>query len=71
MAVAPLLAIENLALQAFVGGTGTLYLPCLSVCHTTKDLTQSSYVNSFLTVTAIVVAGVINKVAGYFYKVGI
>lgn len=71
MAVAPLLAIPGLtALQAFVGGTvALLYLPCLSVFGIlAKEFNAKVAVAIGLTttVTAIVVAGVINQVAHLF-----
>lgn len=68
MAVAPLLAIEGLtALQAFVGGTvALLYLPCLSVFGIlAKEFNAKVAVVIGLstTVSAIVVAGLINQIA--------
>jgi ferrous iron transport protein B len=71
MAVAPLLAIEGLtALQAFVGGTvALLYLPCLSVFGIlTKEFNVkvALLIGASTTVTAFVVAGLINQIAQIF-----
>lgn len=71
MAVAPLLAIEGLTgLQAFVGGTvALLYLPCLSVFGIlAKEFNAKVAVAIGLstTLSAIIVAGLINKVVHLF-----
>jgi ferrous iron transport protein B len=71
MAVAPLLAIEGLtALQAFVGGTvALLYLPCLSVFGIlTKEFSVkvALTIACSTTITAFVVAGLINQLAHLF-----
>lgn len=71
MAVAPLLAIEGLtALQAFVGGTvALLYLPCLSVFGIlTKEFNAkvALAIGFSTTVSAFIVAGLINQIAHLF-----
>ncbi|NLM52829.1 MAG: ferrous iron transporter B [Firmicutes bacterium] len=71
MAVAPLLAIEGLtALQAFVGGAvALLYLPCLSVFGVlSKEFSPKVALAMGLatTVTAFIVAGLINQIAHLF-----
>ncbi|NLP37574.1 MAG: ferrous iron transporter B [Firmicutes bacterium] len=71
MAVAPLLAIEGLtALQAFVGGTvALLYLPCISVFGVlTKEFSPKVALAMGLgtTVSAFIVAGLINQIAHLF-----
>lgn len=71
MAVAPLLAIEGLtALQAFVGGTvALLYLPCLSVFGIlAKEFNAkvAILIGLSTTVTAFIVAGLINQIARLF-----
>lgn len=68
MAVAPLLAIEGLTpLQAFVGGTvALLYLPCMSVFGILAKEFNAKFaviIGLSTTLTALLVAGVINQVA--------